>query len=310
MKQGLFRFSIYFFIFALLFAVLGTGCGDLPQKTAVARVNGEIIDEKDLQEFLNLIYLYMPDFEERYTGKEAQDFLKNEILWFLIENRILQQEVNSLGLSVDEEKVEKDFEQSREELISMVYGSREKFNKRLKELGLEETSIKLIFRDAHLRELLFEHVGAGVTEEEARNFVEENPSFLSRPSYVYAYHILLESEEEAREVLKVLEEGADFVETGEKYSLDNFVELGRISSEDMFDPVFLAAAFSLEPGEISEPVQTSFGYHIIKITEKEEARELTFEEVKEEALEMKKHLNFEEYLQKLVSQAEVETFLE
>ena len=90
--------------------------------------------------------------------------------------------------------------------------------------------------------------------------------------------------------------------------MDSYVELGTINAYDLYDPVFLEAAFSLSPGEISQPVETTFGFHLIKITEKEEEKELTFEEVKEDALEMKKREYFQLYFQKLIEEADIDTF--
>ena len=73
-----------------------------------------------------------------------------------------------------------------------------------------------------------QHVGSEVTEEDARNFVKENPSFLEQSPYVHAFHILVETEEEAQEIIQLLGKGADFMELGKERSLDSFVELGPI----------------------------------------------------------------------------------
>ncbi|NLX91981.1 MAG: hypothetical protein GXZ07_10460 [Firmicutes bacterium] len=98
------------------------------------------------------------------------------------------------------------------------------------------------------------------------------------------------------------------MELGRERSKDSYVELGRLSHEDNLDPLFLEAAFALEPGEISLPVKTSFGFHVIKITEKEEARILTFEDVRDEAMEMRKQMRYEEYFEQLMKESDVETF--
>jgi parvulin-like peptidyl-prolyl isomerase len=159
-----------------------------------------------------------------------------------------------------------------------------------------------------LRELLFQYVSATVTEDDARTYVEENPFLLEQPASVYAYRILLESEQEALQVRRLLEQGADFLETGEKYSLDGFVELGYINETDIFDPLFIKAAFQQQPGELSQPVETPQGYYIILITEKEEASTLDFEQVKGNIMSIVQETKYEEYFHRLLQESTIETF--
>lgn len=99
-----------------------------------------------------------------------------------------------------------------------------------------------------------------------------------------ASHILVEDEETAKEVKKKLDEGADFAELATEYSTDpgsaqNGGDLEWFGSGDML-PEFEEAAYSLEMNEISEPVQSMYGYHIIKVTDKKEKPPL--EEIKEQ----------------------------
>lgn len=305
------QLTVYFFMFIFLGNILVAGCGNVAAKEVVAKVNDEEIEKKEVERFLKVVYLFSgPDAEETYAQEEYAAALEEEILWFLIENKVVQQEVEKLGLDVDLDgaKVMASFEQTKEELIKNIYGSEEDFSSRLKELKLDENILKDFHYKAYYTELLYEHSTKDIGEKEARTFVEENPLILKKPAQVYAYHILLEDEEKAREVRRLLEQGADFVETGQEHSLDSYVELGTINAYDLYDPVFLEAAFSLSPGEISQPVETTFGFHLIKITEKEEEKELTFEEVKEDALEMKKREYFQLYFQKLIEEADIDTF--
>ncbi len=297
-------------LLALLLASVLLGCGGAdPRAAAVARVNGEEISRQELDEFLHVVYLYMPDVKEMYAEEEDVEMLENEILWFLVENRVLEQKVRELELEVDLEAIEDELELTRQELVSQVYGSEEAYQERLEELEIREETLQLVHRDTYLRWALFEHAGSRLSDDQVREFVEENPSLREQPAQVYAFYILVETEEEAQAVLADLEAGVDFVELGQEVSLDSHIELGQISSDDMLDPIFLEAAFALSPGEISDPVETPFGFHIIQITEKTEAQELSFDEVKDEAREIKKRLYFEEYLQELISEADVETFL-
>ncbi len=90
----------------------------------------------------------------------------------------------------------------------------------------------------------------------------------------------------AGQVLKALREGADFAELAKEHSEDpgskrTGGEIREWTEKGKFVPPFETAAYALKPGQISDPVRTRFGYHIIKLLEKREARQQTFEEVKE-----------------------------
>lgn len=308
MHEKVKRLTVYFFILALLLGNVFSGCSEITEQSTAAKVYGKEIEEKDIEDFLKLVYLYMPASQETYSQEEYASFLRDEVLWFLVENEVIEHEANKLGLTVDESRVEQAFRQSAEELVNDIYGSEENYRARLKELAIDEDSIQDFHRKSLLTELLYEHVVSTITEEDARAYVEENPQYLEKPAQVYAFHILLDNREKALEVLNLLQEGADFLEVGQEHSLDEYVELGMISSQDMFDPAFLEAAFALEPGEISQPVETSYGFHLIKITEKEEQGVYTFEEIKEAVINKLKGESFDSYFQKLMEAADIETF--
>lgn len=307
------QLTVYFFMFILLCNILVAGCGNVAAKEVVARVNEEDIDKNEVDNFLKVVYLFAgPDAAATYEQGGYTAALEEEILWFLVENKVVQQEIKKLGLhqDIDEKKITENFQQTKEGLIEEVYGSEDDFSSQLKELKIDEKILKDFHYNTYYTELLYNHITKDMGEKEARDFVEENPMILKEPARVYAYHILLDNEEEARELCELLEEGADFEETGKEHSIDSHVELGSIGAHDFYDPIFLEAAFSLNPGEISKPVETSFGFHIIKITEKEEEKELSFEEVKEDALERKKQEFFSEYLQNLIQEADIDILQE
>ena len=90
---------------------------------------------------------------------------------------------------------------------------------------------------------------------------------------VRASHILVETEEEAKDLLQKIEEGADFGELAQEHSLCPSKRDGgdlRFFGKGMMVKPFEDAAFSLEVGQVSEPVQTQFGWHLIKLTDKQD----------------------------------------
>ncbi|MFZ7945305.1 MULTISPECIES: peptidylprolyl isomerase [Bacillaceae] len=104
---------------------------------------------------------------------------------------------------------------------------------------------------------------------------------------IKARHILVKDEATANEVKKKLDSGAKFDEVAKEYSTDtasaqNGGELGTINNTNkgQYDPDFTKAAFALKANEISAPVKTQFGYHIIQVTEKKEKK--SYDEMKKE----------------------------
>ncbi len=122
-----------------------------------------------------------------------------------------------------------------------------------------------------------------VTDEEAKRFYDENPERFNAGESVNASHILVDSEERALEIRAEVESGAiTFAEAAKKYSScpskENGGELGTFGRGQMVKE-FEDAAFAMNVGEMSAPVKTQFGYHLIFLNEKSESTVLSYEEI-------------------------------
>lgn len=173
----------------------------------------------------------------------------------------------------------------------------------------EEEEFKVVLDhtvDNLLKNYAFSKILSGetVSDEEVEKYFEDNKAVFAK-ELVNASHILIDSEEKALEIKKEIEEGKDFAQAAMEYSScpskDAGGELGEFPRGAMV-PEFEDKAFSMEAGEVSEPVKTQFGYHIIKLNSKSDPANITFESVKEdvrsEALRVKQQ---EAYLKKLDS---------
>ena len=235
-------------------------------ETHVAIVNGEPISEKEL-------------FEAMYIQGGR------EILEQLVTRKLILDEAENLDISVSEAELEEEIEAVVEENFQ---GSEEQLTMALEQYGL---SLEAFREDARLnllaRKIIEEQTD--FSEEEARDFFEDNRYLFDQPEEVEARHILLESEKEAEEVAELLEQGGDFVELAAEYSTDasnkeqggnlGFFERGAMVEE------FEKAAFSLDVGDVSEPVATDFGYHIIEVLDYREEVTVAFEEVEGQVME-------------------------
>lgn len=126
--------------------------------------------------------------------------------------------------------------------------------------------------------------GVKVTDDEIKAFYEEHKAELVGGETVDASHILVDSEDKAKEILAEINEGKISFEDAAKQnsscpSSQNGGSLGEFARGQMV-PEFDKAVFEMAEGEITGPVQTQFGYHLIKLNKKNEAKEIPFEEIK------------------------------
>src|SRR6266849_775729 len=133
----------------------------------------------------------------------------------------------------------------------------------------EEFKKRLAFtRNRLLMDSLLASEGKAATNDEAMKKVyEEASKQITGEEEVHARHILVETEDEAKAVAEELKKGADFAELAKKKSKDPGAsdggDLGFFTKDQMV-PEFSNVAFALEPGKISDPVKSQFGWHIIK----------------------------------------------
>src|ERR1700753_2188303 len=149
----------------------------------------------------------------------------------------------------------------------------------------EDFKKRLAFtRNRLLMDSLLATEGKAATTDEAMKKVYEDASKqITGEQEVHARHILVETEDEAKAVKAELDKGADFAELAKKKSKDPGAsdggDLGFFTKDQMV-PEFSDVAFKLNPGQISDPVKSQFGWHIIKVEEKRNRKAPDFDQVK------------------------------
>ncbi len=259
---------------------------------AVAKVNGKPITQQEL-------------FDEM-VKQGGEQTLESLITKKLIDQELASKKVNVSDKELDEEIAE----------IKKQFPSEEQFAMALAQNNFTMDTLKKEIRQqisvTKLIEPLITH-----TEDDLKKFFEQYKDYFSKPERVKASHILVKTKEEADAVLKEVKGGSDFAAVAKSKSQDpgskddggnlDFFEKG------MMDPAFEAAAFKLAKGEISDVVESSFGFHIIKVTDKEAGVNPSYEEkkveVKKQFIQMKASEKRPEWLEKLKSDAKIENFL-
>ena len=230
-----------------------------------------------------------PDGAENES--ETEEELDAEIIKRLVDQELLLQESKRRGVEVSQEEIDAEFDK---------YGARfpdeETLKSNLAEMGYTvETLKEQIGKYMHITTFVEEMVTQeiSVSPQEIRTFYDENPEYFTQPEQIQASHILLtfgeeagrtkaEAEELAESLISRLAEGADFAELAASHSegpsAERGGELGPFGKGQMV-PEFEEAAFALETGEISGVVETDFGLHIIKVTDKTEEEIVPLETV-------------------------------
>ena len=150
---------------------------------------------------------------------------------------------------------------------------------------------------------------AATTDDAMKKVYEEASKQIAGEQEVRARHILVETEDEAKAVKAELDKGADFAELAKKKSKDpgsaDGGDLGFFTKEQMV-PEFSAVAFSMDPGKISDPVKSQFGWHIIKVEEKRNRKAPDFDQVKGQIENYVTRKAQADYVAKLRTEAKVE----
>ncbi|NLD18098.1 MAG: hypothetical protein GX666_11055 [Tissierellia bacterium] len=285
----------------MAFALLLTGCGG-GKSGAVATVDGVDIP----QETFDLYYKIQRESLVSQMGEEALEqqndklgrttgeVVRTNILDNLISNQVVLNAAKDADLG--------DIDAITDEQIATEkeYSGEEQFATTLESLGISEEQYKSIIKDnITITEFRNKKMAEyEISDEEIQKFFEENQDYMNEAE---ARHILVETEEEANNVLKRLENGEDFAELAMELSQDpgsavQGGDLGYFAQGAMVEE-FDTFVFGAEVGEVSEPIQTQFGFHIIEVTGKKSSVE-DFKDDIVKALQGQKFLEEMEALEK------------
>lgn len=233
-----------------------------------ASVNGEEITDQQLQDNMAL-YTFLAGLQQQPCGQpiDAKETPESACARFtlsnLIQEDLIRQYATANDVAVDD-KVVTDAIASLEQSL----GGPDKLQTQLDAEGLTKDELTAFAA----RLLLFNEVQKAVGKEQVTDQKLQEAYAQAQSSFtqLHARHILLKSEAEAEKVrAQVTDE--NFAELAKKYSIDpsakqNGGDLGTMAASQL-DPTFVATALALKPGEISQPVQTQFGWHVIQLVE-------------------------------------------
>ena len=266
-----------------IFYGLGQYRSSSQRKLYIAEVNKAGITYEQWQNaFLNTISQY-DDRTLSSMNQSLINYFKRNILEQIINYELLFQQAEKEKVKISQDDINLEIDKIKDN-----FSTPEEFNEVLKANKITLTQLKDdIKRQLMIKYILEEAVSKiNITDDNLIEYYNKNQESFFEPEKVHARHILVETEEEAKNIIYQLKEGIiDFAELAKEKSICPSAEkggdLGFFARGQMVKE-FEDAAFSLKPGEISEIVKTEFGYHIIKCEEKKEEHSPSFEEVKDQ----------------------------
>jgi peptidyl-prolyl cis-trans isomerase C len=291
----------------------GNAVKDIDSTAPVAVVNGTPIT---MGEFQSALDAYFANLSRTMGGGkhsagavQPNDEIKSEILNQLIGRELLYGEIEKLELKGVDEKADKEFEAAK-----AGFPSDEEYKKELAAQNFSEAGLKKVIRrrfvlEAYVADVLMPTMT--ISDEEAQKFYDDNGELFESPEVVSASHILVKVAADADEATKAaamtkikdirakVVAGGDFAalatEFSEGPSNKNGGDLGFFAKGQMVKP-FEEVAFALKVDEVSEVVETEFGYHLIKVAEKKETSKTPIAEMKDRIVQHLKNIKVNDAL--------------
>jgi parvulin-like peptidyl-prolyl isomerase len=259
------------FLVAALAAVLagcgGGGGGSLPS-SAVAKVSGQTITQTQFNDLLEQAKRSYKTQKRPFpaAGTAAYQQLKNQAVAYLVQRIEYQQEAAKLGVTVSDKDVAARLVKIKKQYFG---GSESRYKKQLTQQGLTDAQVKDDLRASLVQEKIFAKVTSNVkvSDAEVKTYYDQHQSQYGTPEQRDVAHILVKSKSLADKLYTRAQGGENFAKLAKQYSQDpGSKKVGgklTISKGTTVAP-FDQTAFLLKTGQISRPVKTTFGYHIIK----------------------------------------------
>ncbi|MBI5308973.1 MAG: peptidylprolyl isomerase [Planctomycetes bacterium] len=279
----LFLFLLYFGLF--LFQVDTFSAEKSPKSDVIVTVNGKKITSKDVADQLQ---------ERKNTDADTLDALKLEIVDRLIMDILLDEFIDKQGLLVTQNEIDREVERIRFDIEGRQKKTVQPLEQILALIGFGVTEFKTSIKHSIALEKYFCNK---LNDKALEKYFEQNKGVFNGET-VRVSHILVDTRgmkadalhsqalDHVKNVKREIDRGTRFEEAAKKYSdcpsAQNGGDLGFILWKGTLAKAFLDTAFSMRIGEVREPVQTEYGYHLIKVTDKKEGANIKFADVKKE----------------------------
>jgi peptidyl-prolyl cis-trans isomerase C len=291
-----------------------------------ADINGIAIPYKDFEHQLKMFKQQALKGTVGQLPDALNEKMKEQVIQQMVANELLFQEATKQGVKADSNEIE-----NRMASIKKRFQDEKQFQEKLNEAGLTEEKLRnQIRRQTAIGALIKKEIApqVNVTPQDAKKYYDENPEKFRQPERVRAQHILMKVEKgdsedkktEARKKLKALQKrilaGEDFSNLAKEHSQGpsnvRGGDLGYFTKGKMVKP-FEEVAFKLAPNEVSDIVETQFGYHLIKVLDHQPETSSAYETIEKKLMsfmfneQLKKKL--EPYVLALREKAKIQVYI-
>lgn len=279
-------------------------------KAVVVTVNGESVNGESFKRELK-------HMKRKFHLEKPGDFNPEQLLWLKTNalNQIIQEMLFRQAAAKNDVQVSREeFEQTMQQLKRDYQEDSFQRYLDIESITLEEWQNKLK-NNLLIKNLINKMVNSkvSISESELKEYFDKRSEEFQKKEQIHALHIMLETEEEARNILKQIASGKkDFSQLAKEYSLGpegarggdlGYFEMGHMPEE--FDDVF-----KLNVNEVSGIINTPYGYHIFKAIDKKPGQKMSFEESKKlihgKLLQARQEKAFQEWVRKLKDEATIE----
>jgi parvulin-like peptidyl-prolyl isomerase len=205
------------------------------------------------------------DFPE--AGTPEYEDVKSSIVRSLVEEAQWQQEADEMGIKVTDQEVTKRLDELKEQFFQ---GDDKKYEEELERQGLTEAQVRDEIRSRVLSEKIYNAVtkSVKVTDPQISAYYQKNEKQFEQPESREVRHILLKTKAKAQDIYRQLQNGANFGALAKKFTQDEAskAEGGKMTAQKGRTVApFDKFVFDAETGDLSEPIKTEFGWHVIEV---------------------------------------------
>jgi foldase protein PrsA len=222
--------------------------------------------------------------------------IKNQAMTLLIQQAEREEKAAQMGVTVSDKDVTKRLEQIKKQYFG---GSEKRYQQQLKKQGLSDEQVKRDIKAQLISEQVFKKVTSNVkiTDGAVHDYYIQHPQLYAQPQSRDVRHILVKSKPLADKIYSQIKGGADFAKLAKQYSQDpgSKTQGGKLTvSKGQTVPPFDKVAFSLKTNELSKPIHTQYGWHIIQALSAVHPRKTTPEKqvkdsIKQQLIQQKKN---------------------
>jgi foldase protein PrsA len=233
----------------------------------VASVAGDEITQTELDEVISQAQDRLASQGQKIPAAGSQEYqaFQQNALAYLVQRAEFEQQAKKLGVVVSDKEVDERVERV---LTQFFGGDRKKYEEALEKQGITDAQVRDELRATLISEKVFAKVGdkAKVTAAEITAYYNDHPELYKQQPSRRVRHILVKSKTLANDLYRQIENGGDFAALAKKYSEDSSKDVGGLLTiqKGQTVPQFEKIALALKVNEVSKPVKTRFGWHVIE----------------------------------------------